>query len=106
MSIMPRQLEALLDALAEIELDKHDPFEYEGWWCIQHKPIECEACGSFMCYVEPPSVHLIVVWEEKDDSDMLRLAARLKNINLDPIVIQFNPIMGSCVPFDEVKKKS
>jgi hypothetical protein len=97
-------LAKLLEMLEEVEADIPDPDDYDGWWCIQHYPVECGSCGNPVCYVEPPHLHLIVVWEEKDDSDMLRMAGRLQQIDLDPIIIQYAPIMGGCIPYEDVKK--
>ena len=102
--ILTGDLSILLDMLEDIEGEQVDPTEYEGWYCIQHQPIRCLSCGEFVCYVEPPQYHLIVVWETKDHEDMLRLAGKIEKLGYDPIVIQYSPIMGNCIPYDEVKK--
>ncbi len=102
--ILIGDLSELLEMLDDIEVPEYDNDDYDGWWCIQHYPVVCESCGNQVCYVEPPRIHLIVVWEEKDNADMLRMAGRLQQINLDPIIIKYAPIMGGCIPYDDVKK--
>ena len=105
--ILIGDLSQLLDELEDIEVYHHDPSEYDGWYCIQHLPIPCYSCGNPICYVEPPGLHLIVVWEEKDDEDMLRMAAKIGKIRhptFDPIIIKYAPIYGPCIPYTEVKR--
>lgn len=105
--ILIGDLADLLEMLEEIDVPDYNNEQFEGWFCIQHSPIPCHSCGSPVCYVEPPGIHLIVVWEEKDDVDMLRMASRIKAIksmNLDPIIIPYAPIYGNCIPYQEVRR--
>lgn len=102
--IIVTDLDTLLEMVLEVEDSIPDPDDYIGWWCIQHYPVQCGGCGQMVCYVEPPTLHLIVVWEDKDDEDMLRMAGKLQQIDMDPIIIKYSPIMGRCIPYAEVKK--
>ena len=102
--ILIGDLSTLLEMLEDVEGERCDPNDYQDWWCIQHNPIPCRSCNQPICYVEPPFIHLIVVWEHKDDENMLRLASRIKELDYDPIIIRYSPIMGDCIPFEEVKK--
>ena len=105
MAIIVTDLDTLLGLVIEVEDAIPDPNDYIGYWCIQHYAVQCGGCGEYVCYVEPPNLHLIVVWENKDDEDMLRMAGKLQEIELDPIVIQYAPIMGNCIPYEDCKKK-
>ena len=102
--ILTGDLAYLLDLLDEVNLPEFDDEEYEGWYCVQHNPVTCGGCGQPVCFIEPPTLHLIVVWEEKDDADMLRIAARLQKIDYEPIIVKYYPLLGPCIPYEEVKK--
>src|SRR4026207_248391 len=78
-----------------------DDLNYEGWYCIQMKPVICPGCGEPMCYVEPPHLHLIIVWEEKDDENLLQVCKELKDGDRDPIVIQYHPMYGHCISWED-----
>lgn len=78
--------------------------EYAGWYCINIKPVKCSGCGHTVAYLEPPDYHLIVVWEEKDDPQLLKFATLLKKMQLEPRVETYYPILGSCVPWNEVEE--
>jgi hypothetical protein len=76
--------------------------DYEGWYCINTKPLLCLGCGSTVCYVEPQFYHLIIVWEEKDDKYLLKIAQKFMQSGFDPRVVTYHPYLGSCIPFEEV----
>jgi len=81
-----------------------DDLNYEGWYCIQMKPVICPGCGEPMCYVEPPHLHLIIVWEDKDDPHMLAMAQKLKDgrPEIDPDIREYHPMMGHCISWEDV----
>ena len=76
--------------------------EYEGWFCVNIRPAICAGCGRAVCYVEPNEYHFIIVWEEKDDKDMLTICQRLQGIGFEPRVDTYHPYLGACVPWEMV----
>lgn len=73
-----------------------------GWFCLKIPPWVCEGCLSEIEYVthEPGGRgHLIVVWPEKDDPEMLKIAADLKDEGVAPKVVEYKKPMGRHISF-------
>ena len=83
---------------------ENDNASYEGWYCLNVKPMTCPGCGSVVAYLEPPDFHLIVVWEEKDDDRLLRFAAELKKLGAEPRIEIYYPMLGDCIPWEAVEE--
>lgn len=81
----------------------YDGSEYEGWYCINIRPMTCLGCGQPVCYAEPNLYHVIIVWEEKDDRYLLKIAAKLQEIGCEPRIVTYHPILGTCIPWEEAR---
>jgi hypothetical protein len=78
--------------------------EYDGYYCIKVDPVTC-GCGKLMNYVETDSKHIIIVWEEIDDDNLLSNAAELKRVGFNPKVVDYTSALGRCIEFYEAVEK-
>ena len=90
-------IEEFLDQF--ISLDYTDE-KYDRYWCINIKPFKCANCGDPICYAQCGS-HFIIIWEEKDDENLLNIAAELQRADMDPRVVNYNRYLGPCVVFED-----
>jgi hypothetical protein len=95
--------EQLIEFLDQaVTLDYSGP-EYDEYWCVNIKPFKCRNCDTVICYA-CAGAHFIIIWPEKDDEDMLNIAAELKDCDMDPRIVRYNRIIGPCVTFEDAKK--
>jgi hypothetical protein len=76
--------------------------EYDDYWCISIKPQKC-FCGHITCYAEC-GPHIIVIWKERDEHSILKIAASLKEKLYNPYITQYNRILGPCMTYEDAKK--
>lgn len=74
--------------------------EHEDWYCICIKPFRCEVCYIPICYLEC-GAHHIIVWEEKDDQQLLTLAAALQFQDREPRIDTYKNMLGPCVTWEK-----
>ena len=81
--------------LAEEELwTGDDGADHAGWHCISTDPFPCPANGCDFVAEYMTAAHLILVWEERDDPNLLRHAQRAKNVGRNPHVVEYRPGFG------------
>lgn len=107
-------------ALTSISLDKtyvpsidhdtsDDDQDFTDHYCIRIKPHRCD-CGKLVDFVECGEVlggiilenHVVVVWPEKDDPDILETARRCQanaETDVDPHIVQYRKSYGKPVPY-------
>jgi hypothetical protein len=68
--------------------------DYAGWYCVRTAPFPCPAAGCPFVAVFMTAAHLILVWEESDDPNLLRHAQRAKEVGRDPRVTEYEPSFG------------
>src|SRR3954454_24805146 len=51
-----------------------------GWWCVRTDPFPCPANGCTFVADFMTAAHLILVWEQRDDSNLLHHAQRAKEV--------------------------
>ena len=84
---------------------EHDPVEYEelwredggdhtGWFCVRTDPFPCPAPGCAYVAEFMTAAHLVLVWEERDDPNLLRHAQRAKEVGRNPRVVTYEPGFG------------
>src|ERR1700733_7808646 len=78
--------------------------DLDGYYTIQVRPIAC-GCGHIMQYAECNHAHVIVVWEEMDDDNLLHAAQELKVAGGDPKVVEYEASMGKCIDFYVAREK-
>src|SRR5215470_18846614 len=68
--------------------------DHEGWFCVRTDPFPCPAPGCDFVAEFMTAAHLILVWEERDDPNLLRHAQRAKEVGRDPRVVTYEPVFG------------
>jgi hypothetical protein len=81
--------------LVEEELWTDDTSEdHTGWHCVSTDPFPCPANGCGFVAEFMTAAHLILVWEERDDPNLLRHAERAKKVGRNPHVVEYEPGFG------------
>ena len=84
-----------LDLLEEDDLwTDDDEADHSGWFCVATDPFPCPAVGCSFVAEFMTAAHLILVWEERDDPNLLRHAGRAKQVGRNPRVVSYEPIFG------------
>jgi hypothetical protein len=78
----------------EEELWAGDSGGHEGWFCVATDPFPCPAVGCTYVATFMTAVHLILVWEVRDDPNLLRHAQRAMEVGRNPRVVDYRPELG------------
>ena len=68
--------------------------DHAGWFCVSTAPFPCPAAGCDFVAEYMTAAHLILVWEERDDPNLLRHAERAKQVGRDPRVVTYETGFG------------
>jgi hypothetical protein len=68
--------------------------DYEGWFCVRTDPFPCPAPGCVFVAEFMTAAHLILVWQETDDPNLLRHAARARDVGRNPRVTGYKSEYG------------
>jgi hypothetical protein len=68
--------------------------DHSGWYCVSTSPFPCPAAGCDFVAEFMTAAHLVLVWEERDDPNLLRHAERAKQVGRDPRVVSYEPSFG------------
>ena len=82
------------DVLEEEALWGSDEQDHEGWFCVRTDPFPCPAAGCTFVAEFMTAAHLILVWQERDDPNLLRHAGRAKQVGRNPRVVTYEPAFG------------
>ncbi len=80
--------------LEDAELWQEDGADHTGWFCVRTDPFPCPAAGCSFVAEFMTAAHLILVWEEVDDPNLLRHAQRAQDVGRNPRVNQYEPGFG------------
>jgi hypothetical protein len=87
--------------LEELELAEVDELwsddsgaDHAGWFCVATDPFPCPAAGCAFVAEFMTAAHLILVWEQRDDPNLLRHAQRAKEVGRNPRVVSYEPSFG------------
>ena len=67
--------------------------DHAGWFCVSTDPFPCPAAGCDFVAEYMTAAHLILVWEERDDPNLLRHAERAKQVGRNPRVVTYEPVV-------------
>jgi hypothetical protein len=81
-------------AEAEQLWDEDVGTDHSGWFCVATDPFPCPADGCGFVAHFMTAAHLILVWEERDDPNLLRHAQRAKEVERNPRVVVYEPSFG------------
>jgi hypothetical protein len=68
--------------------------DYSGWFCVRTDPFPCPASGCLFVAEFMTAAHLILVWQERDDPNLLRHAARARDVGRNPRVVDYRSDFG------------
>ena len=68
--------------------------DHAGWACVRTDPFPCPAAGCTFVAEFMTAAHLILVWEERDDPNLLRHAQRAQEVGRNPAVVDYLPEYG------------
>lgn len=71
-----------------------DVDDHAGWHCVATDPFPCPADGCGFVAEFMTAAHLILVWEDRDDPNLLRHAERAKQVGRNPRVVAYEPSFG------------
>ena len=66
-----------------------DDADFEGWWCVRTDPFPCPAEGCTFVAEFMTAAHLILLWQENDDPNLLRHAARARDVGRNPRIVGY-----------------
>jgi hypothetical protein len=71
-----------------------DGDDHAGWYCVRTDPFPCPAEGCPFVADFMTAAHLVLVWEERDDPNLLWHAQRAKEVDRNPRVVSYEPSFG------------
>jgi len=66
----------------------------DGWFCVRTDPFPCPASGCTYVADFMTAAHLILVWEEQDDPNLLRHAAKARDVGRNPRIVGYKEDYG------------
>lgn len=82
----------------EIWRDNGDS-DHTGWFCVSTDPFPCPAAGCSFVARFMTAAHLILVWQERDDPNLLRHAERAMQVKRNPRVVNYANGLGASVSY-------
>jgi hypothetical protein len=68
--------------------------DHAGWWCVSTDPFPCPAEGCVFVAEFMTAAHLVLVWQERDDPNLLWHAQRAKDVGRNPRVVAYHAGFG------------
>lgn len=94
----PGRLELALEDVDFLEEEDiwadDDQADHAGWFCVATDPFPCPAAGCPFVAEFMTAAHLILVWEVRDDPNLLRHAERAKQVGRNPRVTAYERSFG------------
>jgi hypothetical protein len=73
---------------------RDDRQDHSGWFCVRTNPFPCPARGCTFIAEFMTAAHLILVWQERDDPNLLRHAERAKQVGRNPRITEYESMFG------------
>jgi hypothetical protein len=71
-----------------------DDSDHGGWYCVRTDPFPCPASGCTFVADFMTAAHLVLVWQERDDPNLLWHAQRAKEVGRNPRVVSYESSFG------------
>ena len=68
--------------------------DHAGWFCVRTDPFPCPAPGCSFVAVFMTAAHLVLVWQARDDPNLLRHAQRAMEVGRNPRVVSYESGYG------------
>ena len=72
---------------------------HTGWFCVSTNPFPCPAEGCGFVAEFMTAAHLVLVWEARDDPNLLRHAGRAKEVGRNPRVVTYERSFGASTSY-------
>jgi hypothetical protein len=79
--------------LEELWTEADEP-DHSGWFCVRTDPFPCPAPGCDFVAEFMTAAHLVLVWEERDDPNLLWHAQRAKDVRRNPQIVEYRASFG------------
>ncbi len=90
-SLVVRDEDLLEDELLWRDDDSDD---HAGWWCVRTDPFPCPADGCGFVAEFMTAAHLVLVWQERDDPNLLWHAQRALEVGRNPRIVSYAESFG------------
>jgi hypothetical protein len=90
-SLVVRDEDLLEDELLWRDDDSDD---HAGWWCVRTDPFPCPADGCGFVAEFMTAAHLVLVWQERDDPNLLWHAQRALEVGRNPRIVSYAASYG------------
>ena len=71
-----------------------DDGDHGGWFCVRTDPFPCPAEGCWFVADFMTAAHLVLVWEVRDDPNLLWHAQRAKEVGRNPRIVGYETAFG------------
>ncbi len=71
-----------------------DSDDHAGWWCVRTDPFPCPADGCGFVAEFMTAAHLVLVWQERDDPNLLWHAQRALEVGRNPRIVSYAASFG------------
>jgi hypothetical protein len=68
--------------------------DHDGWYCVRTDPFPCPAPGCSFVAEFMTAAHLILVWQAKDDPNLLDIAQKAQQVGRSPRIVPYEPAFG------------
>ena len=68
--------------------------DHSGWFCVRTDPFPCPAVDCTFVAVFMTAAHLVLVWEESDDPNLLWHAQRAMEVGRNPRIVPYERSFG------------
>ena len=68
--------------------------DHAGWFCVSTDPFPCPAPGCVFVAEFMTAAHLVLVWQERDDPNLLWHAQRAKDVGRNPRIVGYEESFG------------
>ena len=79
--------------------------DHSGWFCVATKPFPCPAPGCAFVAEFMTAAHLILVWQDRDDPNLLRHAQRAKEVGRNPRLSTSSALLVRAPPTTPGKRR-
>jgi len=83
-----------VDVSVSEQIWEDESADHGGWFCVRTDPFPCPASGCSFIAEFMTAAHLVLVWEQFDDPNLLRHAARARDVGRNPRVVGYVPDFG------------
>lgn len=89
----------LEEDVVEEALWREDGGDHSGWWCVRTDPFPCPAEGCDFVAEFMTAAHLVLVWQERDDPNLLWHAQRAKEVGRNPRIVEYTAAFGASASY-------